>query len=126
MHKGSLVLFPVSVIIALAFVLWFFSPPVLAVVTTTITGWNFPNATTFNNGLGALIFPMVGMGIFVSIPVLLDRKGDFVVTMALLGMVIGSVFGMLTLAGSSGTVPFGILVTNALLFFIWVWKGGRG
>ena len=98
------------------------------VTTTTVIGWNVPNGTTFNNGLEILLFPLITMGLFVALPMVLGRKGDFVVTMALLGMLVGSIFGMLTITlsgvGSTGVIPFGVTVTSAVLFGVWMWKGG--
>ena len=98
------------------------------VTTSTVIGWNVPSGTTFSNGLEVLVFPLVMMGLFVAIPIAFDRKGDFVVTMALLGMLVGSIFGMLTItltgAGSTGVIPFGVLVTSGILFGVWMWRGG--
>lgn len=115
--------------LATAFLLYSI-PPVLAVSTTTVIGWNVPSGTTFGNGLQTLIFPLIGMGLFVMFPLAFDRKGDFVVTMALLGMLVGSIFGMLTITlsgvGSTGVIPFGVLVVAAIQFVVWMWKGGGG
>ena len=101
--------------------------PLLA-TTTTVIGWNVPNGTTFNNGLEILLFPLIVMGLFVALPIALNRKGDFVVTMALLGMLVGSIFGTLTITltgtGSTGVIPFGVIVASAILFVVWMWKGG--
>jgi len=118
----------VAVLGGLGFLVMALPTPAFALVTSTIIGWNFPNGTTLNNGLEILIFPLVVMGVFVALPLAFQRKGDFVVTMALLGMLVGSLFGLLTITlsgtGSNGVIPFGVAVETGLLFALWMWKGG--
>ena len=119
-------------LIALAFVLYALPqlPETAYAATTTIIGWNFPNAATFGNGLMALILPIAGVGLFAGIPIALGTRGDFVVTMTLIGLTIGSVLGTLTttLTGpsSSGLIPFGLIVESGLFLVLWMWKGGAG
>lgn len=95
--------------------------------TTTIIGWNFPNGTTFNNGMFGLILPLAGVGLFAGIPIALDYRGDFIVTMTLIGLLVGSLLGMLSMNANNPTlIPFGLVVEAGVFFGLWMWKGGTG
>ena len=100
-------------------------PSVMAsTITTTIIGWNVPNATNLGNGIVALILPFTVMAMFAGIPLLFEQRGDSIVTMALTGFTIGSVAGMLSLTAVSATIiPFAMVIVSGIFLVIWLWKG---
>ena len=129
MNKGAVSSGAVMGIIVLAFIVYLWMPQVVHAITTTttVTGWLIPDSAHFNNGIGALLFPLIGVGLFTSFPLILGYRGDLVVTMALVGLTIGSVMGMLSLTGSSNSViPFALPVVAGADLLLWLWKGGKG
>lgn len=93
-------------------------------LTTTITGWNIPSANTLSIGLIPLLLPLATMGIFAGIPLALEQRGSFVVTMAFAGLLIGSILGMLSLNGSNpGLITFALPVTIGIFLVLHLWKG---
>ena len=129
MNKGTIASSAVLGILFLALLSWLGLPRVVYAITTTttVTGWLVPDSTHFNNGIGALLFPLVGIGLFTSFPLILGYRGDLVVTMALVGLTIGSIMGMLSLTGSSNSViPFALPVVAAADLLLWLWQGGKG
>ena len=96
-------------------------------LVTTVVGWNAPNGTNFNNGLPAMLLIVAMIAVFSAIPLAFNYRGDTVITLALLGAVVGSALGMLTWNASNPTVvPFGMLVVSAICFALWLWHGGKG
>lgn len=101
-------------------------PKALATITTTttLTGWNVPNGTTFGHGLVVLILPLATMGLFAGLPLMVDQRGPIVVLMALIGLTLGGIIGMMSLSSVAATdVSFGFVVVSGLYLFLWLWKG---
>ena len=101
-------------------------PKALATITTTttITGWNVPNGTTFQHGLVVLILPLATMGLFAGLPLIVDQRGSIVVLMALIGLTLGGIIGMMSLSAVATTdISFGFVVVSGLYLFLWLWKG---
>ena len=96
-------------------------------LVTTIIGWNVPSSANFMNGIIALIIPLAGVGLFAGIPTAFGMRGDLVVTMALIGMTVGSVLGTLTLTlsggGSTGSIPFALVMLSGTMLVLWLWRG---
>lgn len=114
-------------LMALAMLLYFVPrlPEAIAATTTTVTGWNVPSGTTFQHGLVALVLPMATMSLFASLPMIVDQRGPIVVTMALIGLTLGSIIGMMSLTATGATdISFGFVVVSGLFLVLWLWKGG--
>jgi hypothetical protein len=106
----------------LAFILL---PSPVHAVTITVTGWLVPDGTHFNNGIGALLFPIIGVGLFAGMGKVLDLEGDFGVTLILAGLTVGGAIGMLQIgASSSNVLPFALVVVPGVDLLVWMWKGG--
>lgn len=100
---------------------------VATTTTITITGWNVPSGTTFGNGLVALILPLVTMGAFAGLPLVLEQRGGIIVTMAFIGYIIGAAAGMLSFPTTSGPtlIPFANIIIAVVLLIVWLWKSGE-
>ena len=99
--------------------------PAYANVTSTVTGWLFPDGTHWNNGIGALIFPIMGVGLFAGMGRVLDLEGSFSVTLILAGLTVGGLLSMLSLnASSTNVIPFALVIVPGIDLLIWIWKGG--
>jgi hypothetical protein len=91
----------------------------------SITGWLVPDAAHFNAGIPVLIFCLLGMA-FVAMMgriVGLERNTP---TLALLGLLIGSMIGLLSLGNStSGNfTPFAVPIMAGADLALYVWMGG--
>jgi hypothetical protein len=114
-------------LMTLAFLLYLMPwvPQAFATTTITITGWNVPSGTTFGHGLVVLLLPMATMALFAGLPLMVEQRGPIVVTMALIGLTIGSVIGMMSLTATGPTdISFGFVVVSGLSLILWLWKGG--
>lgn len=122
--KGSLATIFTLGIGGLAFALTALSPSAQA-LTVTITGWLAPDAVHLGNGLFALIYPFVGIGLFSGMAFGLGERGDILVTTTLLGQLVGSLLAMLSVT-SSGTnaIPFAMLLIPGFSLALWLWEGG--
>lgn len=112
-------------LMAAGFILYLFpSIPIAAATTTTIIGWNVPNATTFGHGLIELILPLAGMGLFASFPLMVEQKGSMVVTMSLIGLLAGNLLGMMSLSATDPTdISFAFPIVAGMFLVLWLWKG---
>ena len=96
-----------------------------ATSTSTVTGWLVPDGTHFNNAIGALLFPIIGVGMLAGMGRVIGLEGDFGVTLVLAGLTIGGLVSMLSLnANSSNVLPFALVVVPGADLLIWQWKGG--
>lgn len=95
--------------------------PLLTTVTTTVTGYNAPNAQNYVNGFIPLILPLVFAEIFSTIMIIMRKGGDFFVTLWDFGLCLGSSFGTLT-----GTIPLGMTILSWVILLLWLWTGGQG
>lgn len=111
--------------LAFAFIVFSSSLPAYALSTTTaITGWLFPDAAHWNNGFGALLFPIVGVGLFAGMGRIVGLTGDFSVTLILAGLTVGGLLAMLSLNASTNNVlPFALVLVPGVDLVIWMWKG---
>jgi hypothetical protein len=96
-------------------------------LTIILTGLNFPSGTTLGNATLPIVLPLFMGALFVAIPFALKRKGDFIVTALLFGVLMGGVLGTLGSAGSTnGFIPFGFTVVAGILLILWLWQGSTG
>ena len=94
--------------------------------TTTIIGWLVPDGAHWNNGIAAMLFPIIGVALFSIMARLLDQPGDMVVTFSLVGLTMGALVGMLSInASSSNVIPFAMPVVAAIDLVLWLWQGGH-
>jgi len=107
-----------------------YSTTTVATSTTTIIAWNAPDGKHYANGLGAMFFVLLGAGGFACLPIVFNRKGDFVVTMMLVGAALGLIVATLpngqAASANSLIVPMGAIVMGASLLVLWIVKGARG
>jgi hypothetical protein len=91
-------------------------------VTSTIIGVLAPDPAHYANSLIPMIFPLMGMVVLATIPMMFHRKGDVVIYFALTGLLGGSVFGDMSVTGAtSGYITFAQIFVAALLLFLWWW-----
>ena len=88
--------------------------------THTAIGWNVPDATHLNYGLIPIVFPLFLGVIFAMVPIMFNRRGDFIVTLFLFGLVAGGAMGLL----ASGLVPIVQEALFVVILAIWFWAGG--
>ena len=97
--------------------------------TSTITGWNVPDMTHLTYSLFPLILPLGMAAFFVSFAMYFKTKGDFVVTLLLIGLSIGSTFGMLGSGGpgsSTANIPIAQTILTWFITALWIWQGSQG
>lgn len=107
-----------------------YSTTSVATSTTTIVAWNAPDGKHYANGLGAMFFILLGVGVFACLPIIFRRRGDFVITMMLFGALAGLVVATLqngqAANANSLIAPIGAIVMGGVLLVLWVAKGARG
>jgi hypothetical protein len=100
-------------------------PP--SVQPTTIIGWNAPSASTLGHGIIALILVLLGVVFFGLLALIFDYKGDFTITLMLIGATAGLTLATLPSNGTNTlAVPFGSIVLGGFLLVVWLWKGATG
>ncbi len=116
------------VVIFLAFLLYL-SPAVVRAITTTVTsdatvtGQNAPNATNLGHGVFAILLPLSCATLFSLLGFALGQRGNSIVTLILIGNLIGNIFGMLTFQGVNPTsIPFALVVLSILWLGLWLWR----
>lgn len=96
----------------------------------TYYGYNFPTATQLSAGIFPIIIPMILAGLFSIFYVAFRNKGDFVVTLVLLGLSIGCLWDMLStgapLLSATGTIPLAVSVSMWLITGLWIYQGASG
>ena len=124
--KGLLSGLAVGGIGVLAFLSVGLASPAFATTTTTIIGWLAPDGAHFNSGIPVLMWAMLGVALFTIVGRAMDLHGDVVVTLALLGLVLGSLMGMLSLGNSTigNSLPFALPVVAGADLVLWLWQGG--
>lgn len=96
-------------------------------ITSTIIATNFPDVTHVGNAIIPLAVPLLFAAILSMFAMIAGRKGDFFVTLFLLGLFIGSIFGALIAPGNShGQIPFAEIVVTGTVFILWLWQGSSG
>ena len=93
--------------------------------TTSVTGFLAPDGAHFNVGVSVLVWALLGVGLFTIMARVLDLHGDVIVTLALVGLVFGSLFGMLSLGNSTvgNSLPFALPVVAGVDLILWLWQG---
>ena len=108
-----------------AILVMFLPTSAIAGTTTTVIGWLIPDGPHWNNGIGAFVFPIMGVALFAGMGRVLQLEGDFGVTLVLAGLTIGGLLAMLSINASSNNVlPFTLVIIPGVDLLIWVWKGG--
>jgi hypothetical protein len=97
----------------------------VAYATFTVTGWLVPDAAHFNAGIPVLIFCLLGMS-FVAMMGRIVGLEKNTPTLALLGLFIGSMIGLLSLGNStSGNfTPFAVPIMAGADLALYIWMGG--
>jgi hypothetical protein len=93
--------------------------------TYSITGWLVPDAAHFNAGIPVLIFCLLGMA-FVAMLGRIVGLNRNTPTLALLGLLIGSMIGLLSLGNSTAGnfTPFALPIMAGADLALYVWMGG--
>ncbi len=86
-----------------------------------MTGLNWPGPTQLDYALVPLILPLIGAGLFAMFFLQFRGKGDFFVTLFLLGLTIGSILSVLM-----NTAPFTFAIFPSVMFVLWLVYGGAG
>jgi hypothetical protein len=107
------------VALGLAYILAVPMPSVHA-VTVTITGWLVPDTAHLNYGLVPILMSLGGAAALTLVPLTFKVRGDTIVYLSLIGLLLGSIGADLTNGSTvSQTVPFALILIPGVLLFLW-------
>jgi hypothetical protein len=110
----------------MAFILYFIPrlPEAVALTTVTVTGYAIPNSAGLGYGILIFLIPIVVMGLLVGLTTQIGIQGDMQSFVMKLGLLIGCIFGMLSISSTAPTViPFAFPIVAAVYFITYLWKG---
>ena len=102
-----------------------YSHPVFAVTQTqTVIGYAIPNANGLSAGLIPFILPILVTGLFVGLTKFIGLDGSMNSFVIKMGLLIGSLLGMLSLTTANATlIPFAFPFIAAVYLITYLWKG---